>query len=43
MASPIVELWVRKIEEGERAFTEVPAKLVSAVEERLKEDGFEIE
>lgn len=40
MASPIVELWVRKIEEGERTYDEVPKKLKESVKKRLEEDGY---
>jgi len=40
MASAIVELWVKKIEHGERSLDEVPAKLKEDVIRRLIEDGF---
>ncbi len=40
MASAIVELWVKKIELGERKLDEVPAKLKEEVIRRLIEDGY---
>ena len=43
MALDIAGLWVRKIEEGERTFDEVPNKLKESVKKRLLEDGYIIE
>jgi len=41
--SAIVELWVKKIEMGERTLDQVPAKLKESVIKRLIEDGFIVE
>lgn len=40
MASAIVELWVKKIEQGQKTIDDVPEKLKEDVIKRLIEDGF---
>lgn len=42
MASAIVELWVRRIEEGDKSIDNVPAQLRDDVIARLIGDGYPV-
>lgn len=42
MTSAIVELWVRRIEEGDKSIDDVPTQLRDDVIARLIEDGYPI-
>lgn len=42
MASAIVELWARRIEEGDKGIDDVPAQLRDDVIAQLIEDGYPV-